>query len=205
MLLNSEVVHHYPQIIQASLDGDWAGPGSSALAATAPVARPRIHDDNECEGEASAMPPTNSPELEVHDSPDRSVAEHVRRYLATDGRDGYLEGGMTNLVLTTRGRKSGRLIRTGLFFAEDDGRYILVASGGPITHTHPSWYLNVVADPLVRVQILGEKFTARARTAEGSERDALWQLMTRLAPVYLRYETQTRRIIPVVVLERVQA
>lgn len=151
------------------------------------------------------MPPTKSPDPDVHDSPDRSVAEHVRRYLATDGRDGYLEGGMTNLVLTTRGRKSGRLIRTGLFFAEDNGRYILVASGAAITHTHPSWYLNLVADPVVRVQILGEKFTAHARTAEGRERDALWQLMTRQAPVYHRYEAQTRRIIPVVVLERVQA
>ncbi|WP_245642567.1 DUF6196 family protein [Nonomuraea candida] len=71
------------------------------------------------------------------DSPDPSVAEHVRRYLATDGRDGYLEGGVTNLVLTVKGRKLGRWLRTGLFFGEDDGRYVLVASGSAITHTHP--------------------------------------------------------------------
>lgn len=55
------------------------------------------------------------------DSPDRSVAEHVRRYLETAGEDGYMEGGMTNLVLTTVGRRTGRLRRTGLFFTEDDG------------------------------------------------------------------------------------
>lgn len=45
---------------------------------------------------------------DVLDSPDRSVAEHVRRYVATDGRDGYLEGGVPKLVLTVTGRTSGR-------------------------------------------------------------------------------------------------
>ncbi|MFI7640706.1 nitroreductase/quinone reductase family protein [Nonomuraea sp. NPDC049400] len=137
------------------------------------------------------------------DSPDSSVAEHVRRYLATDGRDGYLEGGVTNLVLTVKGRKSGRWLRTGLFFGADDGRYVLVASGSAITHTHPSWYLNVVANPEVGVQILGERFTARARTAEGPERERLWRVMTELAPVYRTYEVRSRRQIPVVVLERI--
>ncbi|WP_431913000.1 nitroreductase/quinone reductase family protein [Nonomuraea jabiensis] len=137
------------------------------------------------------------------DSPDPSVAEHVRRYLATDGRDGYLEGGMTNLVLTVKGRKSGRWLRTGLFFGEDDGHYVLIASGSAVTHTHPAWYLNVVANPEVGVQILGERFTARARTAEGPERARLWRMMTELAPVYRTYEARSRRQIPVVVLERV--
>jgi deazaflavin-dependent oxidoreductase (nitroreductase family) len=140
---------------------------------------------------------------EAADSSDRSVAEHVRRYLATDGRDGYLEGGVTNLVLTVKGRKSGRWLRTGLFFGEDDGRYVLVASGSAITHTHPAWYLNVVANPEVGVQILGERFIARARTAEGPEREQLWRLMTKLAPVYHTYEARSRRQIPVVVLERI--
>ncbi|MEV4220413.1 nitroreductase family deazaflavin-dependent oxidoreductase [Nonomuraea sp. NPDC049725] len=138
------------------------------------------------------------------DSPDPSVAEHVRRYLATDGRDGYLEGGVTNLVLTVKGRKSGRWLRTGLFFGEDDGRYVLVASGSAITHTHPGWYLNVVANPEVGVQILGERFTARARTAEGPERERLWRMMTELAPVYRTYEARSRREIPVVVLEPIR-
>lgn len=135
------------------------------------------------------------------DSPDPSVAGHVRRYLATDGRDGYLEGGVTNLVLIVKGRTSGRWLRTGLFFGEDDGRYVLIASGSAVTHTHPAWYLNVVANPEVGVQILGERFTARARTAEGPERERLWRMMSELAPVYRTYEARSRRRIPVVVLE----
>ncbi|WP_419994977.1 nitroreductase family deazaflavin-dependent oxidoreductase [Streptomyces boninensis] len=137
------------------------------------------------------------------DSPDPSVAEHVRRYLATDGASGHLEGGVTNLVLTHRGRATGKLRRTGLFYGEDDGRYVLVASGSAITHTHPQWYLNLTADPEVQVQIRADRFTARARTAEGEERERLWGLMTELAPVYRTYAERSARVIPVVVLERV--
>ncbi|MFD3840202.1 nitroreductase/quinone reductase family protein [Streptomyces sp. NPDC058642] len=140
----------------------------------------------------------------VIESPDPSVAEHVRRYAATDGASGHREGGMTNLLLTHRGRKTGRHYRTGLFYGEDAGRYVLVASGSAITHTHPQWYLNLAADPEVRVQILADRFAARARTAEGVERERLWRLMTRLAPVYLTYEARSRRVIPVVVLDRIE-
>ncbi len=138
----------------------------------------------------------------VTDSPDRSVAEHVARYLATDGRDGYLEGGVPNLVLTTVGRRTGALRRTALFFGEDGGRYVLVASGSVASARLPQWYLNVAAHPEVHVQVRGEKFRARARTAAGPERERLWRLMTELAPVYHRYAAASAREIPVVVLER---
>jgi F420H(2)-dependent quinone reductase len=53
------------------------------------------------------------------------------------------------------------------------------------------------------VQIRGERFTARACTAEGPERERLWRKMTTLAPIYHTYEARTRREIPVVVLEPV--
>ncbi|SHG25107.1 nitroreductase/quinone reductase family protein [Streptoalloteichus hindustanus] len=139
----------------------------------------------------------------VIDSPDPSVAEHVRRYLATDGADGFLEGGMTNLVLTTVGRSSGRLYRTGLFFGEDRGRLVLVASGSAISPRHPNWYLNTLAHPEVHVQVRAERFLARARTTVGAERSRLWRLMTALAPVYHQYEARTAREIPVVVLDRI--
>jgi F420H(2)-dependent quinone reductase len=139
---------------------------------------------------------------QVRNSPDPSVAEHVRRYLATDGADGYLDGAVPNLLLTVVGRRTGALHRTALFFGEDDGRLVLVASGSAITDAHPSWYLNLRAHPEVHVQVRGERFLARARTAEGEERERLWELMATLAPVYRNYyEPRTRRVIPVVVLE----
>lgn len=139
---------------------------------------------------------------DVVDSPDRSVAEHVRRYLATDGRDGHLEGGVPNLVLTVTGRTSGRRYRNALFYGTDADRYVLVASGSAVTATHPSWYRNLAVNPVVEVQVKGDRFTATARTAQDAERRRLWALMTTLAPVYLAYEERTPRTIPVVVLER---
>jgi deazaflavin-dependent oxidoreductase (nitroreductase family) len=139
----------------------------------------------------------------VTDSPDRSVAEHVQRYLATDGRDGYLEGGVPNLVLTTVGRRTGALRRTGLFFGEDDGRYVLVASGFAPGDPHPQWYRNAMAHPEVHVQVRAETFRARARTAAGAERERLWRLMTELAPEFHRFAAAAAGEVPVVVLERV--
>ncbi len=136
------------------------------------------------------------------DSPDPSVAEHVRRYIATGGASGYLEGGTTNLVLTHRGRTSGRLYRTGLFFGTDGDSLVLVASGAAITHTHPQWYLNVTAHPEVEVQVRDRRLRMRARTAQGAERERLWAMMAGRAPVYRTYyEPRTRRTIPVVVLD----
>jgi proline iminopeptidase len=67
---------------------------------------------------------------------------------------------------------------------------------------HPGWYRNLVKHPEVGVQILGDRFRARARTADDEERARLWTVMTAIWPAYDEYETRTERKIPVVVLER---
>lgn len=138
----------------------------------------------------------------VTDSPEPSVAEHIRRYVATGGRSGHLEAGVTNLLLTTVGRTSGQLRRTALFYGSDEDRYVLIGShfyGGP---KHPDWYRNLVAHPEVGVQVRDERFVARARIAEGEERERLWKLMTAKWPAYDTYQARSTRTIPVVVLER---
>jgi proline iminopeptidase len=89
-----------------------------------------------------------------------------------------------------------------LIFGEDDGRYVVVASRGGAQH-HPSWYLNLSAVPDVHVQVKADRFRARARTAEGDERERLWQRMAEIWPAYDDYRQKTDREIPVVVLERV--
>ncbi|PWU46145.1 nitroreductase family deazaflavin-dependent oxidoreductase [Micromonospora sp. S4605] len=137
----------------------------------------------------------------IEDSPVGWVASHVRRYLETDGADGGKYHGYDALLLTTRGRRSGTLRRTALIYGRDGDRYLLVASNGGAAR-HPNWYLNLCADPEVRVQVGAEKFAARARTATGEERDRLWQVMTKVFPTYARYQQQTDREIPVVVVER---
>jgi deazaflavin-dependent oxidoreductase (nitroreductase family) len=129
-------------------------------------------------------------------------AEHVRRYLETDGEVGYRwRRGAPILILTTTGRRSGEPRLKPLIFGEDDGRYVVVASKGG-ARQHPDWYLNLRDDPEVQVQVKADRFAARARTAEGEERERLWMQMAEIWPAYDDYQTQTDRTIPVVVLER---
>ena len=78
---------------------------------------------------------------------------------------------------------------------------MIVASKGGAPG-HPSWYVNLVAEPSVRVQVGADKFEARARTAGASEKPELWKLMTGIWPQYDEYQEKTDRDIPVVVLER---
>jgi deazaflavin-dependent oxidoreductase (nitroreductase family) len=133
----------------------------------------------------------------------QSSGDHLRRYLATDGEDGYLSaGGIPNLILTTLGRRSGKPYSTPLYYGEHDGRYLLVASYAG-SDSHPKWYLNLMAHPEVDVQIRGERFAARARTATAAEKPALWDEMTKMYPRFQTFQESTERDIPVVILERI--
>jgi deazaflavin-dependent oxidoreductase (nitroreductase family) len=127
--------------------------------------------------------------------------EHVERYEATDGAEGYEWNGTTILLLHTKGRKSGRDYTHPLIFREWNDAYLVVASKGGAPEP-PEWYLNLQADPEVSVQIKGEKFAARARVATSDEKPEAWKLMTEVWPDYDEYQKKTDREIPVVVLER---
>ena len=130
-------------------------------------------------------------------------AEHVRRYRETDGAEGHVwREGSTVLLLTTTGRKTGEKTTTPLIYDLDDDNPVIVASKGGAPE-HPGWYRNILKSPEVEVQIKGETFRARARTAEGEERDRLWRLMNGMWPHYDEYQRRTDREIPVVVLERI--
>ncbi|MFF5073744.1 nitroreductase family deazaflavin-dependent oxidoreductase [Micromonospora olivasterospora] len=137
---------------------------------------------------------------EIEESPVDWVASHVRRYVETDGAEGSFHG-YDALLITTRGRRSGKLRRTALIYGRDDDRIVLVASNGGAAR-HPNWYLNLSAEPAVEIQIGAERFRGRARTASTRERPRLWEFMTRVFPRYARYQRNTDREIPVVVVER---
>lgn len=140
---------------------------------------------------------------QIVDNPDDWVSAHIRDYVATAGRKGHRLPGWkaSTLLLVTRGRRSGVLRRTALAYAEHDGRYVVVASNGGAPR-HPAWYLNLVADPVVEVQVRGDRFAARARDARPDEREALWTLMTSVGPDLDRYRLQSGREIPIMILER---
>jgi deazaflavin-dependent oxidoreductase (nitroreductase family) len=142
------------------------------------------------------------PEEQVSDSPTGWVGRHIRRYLDSDGANGHewRPGGFT-LLLTTRGRRSGRLRRTALIYGRDGDRYVVVGSVGGSAR-HPAWYLNLTEHPEVEVQVGPERFRATARTATPEEKARLWDQMTSIWPAYEGYQRKTRRDIPVVILDR---
>ncbi|MFI6080505.1 nitroreductase family deazaflavin-dependent oxidoreductase [Streptomyces sp. NPDC051217] len=129
--------------------------------------------------------------------------EHVKRYQETDGEVGHVwEKGTTTLILTTTGRKSGEQRSTPLIYRSHGDDVMVVASHGG-ADLAPQWYRNIQADPEVQVQVKGDRFTARARTATAEERPEMWRKMAEVWPAYDDYQTKTDREIPVVVLERV--
>lgn len=134
---------------------------------------------------------------EIFDSPNEWVAQHIRRYLETNGQ---ARPGMNDLLLTTRGRRTGKLRRTALVYARDDDRYVLAASNAGADR-HPTWYLNLVANPSVTVQIGARTRAATARTATAEEKPRLWQLMVATMPSYQGYQEATSRDIPIVIIE----
>ena len=128
---------------------------------------------------------------------------HVEKYRETGGKVGHIwREGSTVLLLTTKGRKTGNPTTTPLIYARDGDDYVIVASQGGAPE-HPGWYRNLVKTPEVEAQVEDDVFAARARTAEGAERERLWAKVNEVWPHYAEYQTRTERQIPVVVLERI--
>lgn len=126
--------------------------------------------------------------------------EHVDRYVATDGEEGHEWQGTTALILTTTGRRSGEPRSTPLIYQAHDDAYLVVASNGGAQE--PAWFLNLKAEPEVTVQVMADRFDARARVAEPDDRAAMWPTMTAAWPAYDDYQERADREIPIVVLER---
>jgi len=124
---------------------------------------------------------------------------HRRLYKLTGGFIGGDAGGLTTLLLTTTGRKSGEARTVPLPYFEHAGRYLLVASNAG-NEKHPAWYLNLVANPDVTLQIRTRTLRARAATADAKERAELWPLVTAQGPMYADYQRVVAREIPLVIL-----
>jgi deazaflavin-dependent oxidoreductase (nitroreductase family) len=107
------------------------------------------------------------------------------------------------LLLTTRGAKSGRVRTTPVVYHRDGGRYVIAASMGGAP-SHPAWYHNLVKYREAEVEVGSEKFKVRATPIpKGPERDRLYEAHGDNFAAFRSYPAKTKRIIPVVVLERI--
>ncbi|MFE4332259.1 nitroreductase/quinone reductase family protein [Streptomyces sp. NPDC056831] len=130
----------------------------------------------------------------------QSVIEEFR---ANGGKvGGPFEGGDL-LLLTTTGARSGKETTTPLGHVRHGDSLLIVGSnlGAP---THPDWYHNLLAHPVVRVEVGTRTFQSLAVPAEGARREELFAHAVEAAPGYGDYQARTTRSLPVVVLERAE-
>lgn len=126
---------------------------------------------------------------------------HERVFTASKGRLLGRLGGMPVVLLATTGRRSGKRRTTMLTAPVADGdRVVLVASFGG-DDRHPTWYLNLLADPDVEVTMSGSTRRMRARVASAEEKDELWPRVVAAYRGYAAYQRRTSRDIPLVILE----
>jgi F420H(2)-dependent quinone reductase len=127
---------------------------------------------------------------------------HIFLYRLTRGLIGHRLVKNDMLLLTTRGRKTGKPHRVPLLYLRDDGTPVVIASWGGRPY-HPQWYQNLQADPRAEVQIRSRKMRVHARTATPEERTVWWPKVLAAYHGYRKYQSNTDRVIPVVFLEPV--
>jgi deazaflavin-dependent oxidoreductase (nitroreductase family) len=123
----------------------------------------------------------------------------IEKYRATGGK---IDGPNQLLLLTTTGAKSGQPRIAPVAYSTDGDRLVIVASKGGAP-TNPDWYHNLVANPVVGVELGTEQFQARASVVDGQEYERLYDQHAALMPGFAEYRKKTTRKIPVVVLERI--
>jgi len=130
--------------------------------------------------------------------------DQVAEYEASGGQRANTlpHSGQPIIVVTTRGRRTGKIRKFAVMRVEHEGEYALVASQGGLP-THPSWYHNLTADPTaLTIQDGPEPFDAEVREVEGEERARWWERAVAAYPPYAEYQQRTDRRIPVLVARR---
>lgn len=129
-------------------------------------------------------------------------ASIIAEFRANGGKVGGPFEGAPMVLLHTTGAKSGKERVNPLVYTRDGDRYVVIASKGGAP-TNPDWYHNVRANPRVTLEVGEETFEATATVVDGAERDRLFAAQAELMPGFKDYEKNTDRVIPVVVLDRI--
>jgi deazaflavin-dependent oxidoreductase (nitroreductase family) len=128
----------------------------------------------------------------------------IDEFRATGGQVGGQFAGAPLLLLSTTGAKTGRKHTTPVMYLADGGRSYVFASkaGAP---TDPDWYRNLVSHPRATVEVASETFEVDAEVVTSTERDRLYAIQSERYPGFAEYQEKTTRVIPVVLLQRVEA
>ena len=127
----------------------------------------------------------------------------IDEFRANAGKVGGQFAGRTLLLLHTVGAKSGQERINPVAYIKDGDPFVIIASKGGAP-TNPDWYYNLLANPLVVVEVASEQFQARAAIASEPERTRLYNAMIEMMPGFAEYRQKTTRVIPVITLTRVK-
>ena len=97
------------------------------------------------------------------DELNQSVIEEFR---ANQGQVGGSLESMAVLLLTMTGAKTGRTLVRPVCYSPDGDHLVIIASYGGAPR-NPAWYYNLVANPIVTVEVGREKCRARAAQVYG--------------------------------------
>jgi deazaflavin-dependent oxidoreductase (nitroreductase family) len=127
----------------------------------------------------------------------------IKEFRANAGKVGGPFAGRTLLLLHTLGARSGQERLNPVVYVADSDRFVVIASKGGAP-TNPAWYYNLLAHPLVTVEVGTETFQVRVSVAQEPERTRLYDRMVAMMPIFADYRRRTSRVIPVLILTRVK-
>ena len=125
----------------------------------------------------------------------------ITEFRANGGKVGGFFEGAPLVLLHHHGAKSGTERVNPLMYQQVGDSIAIFASagGGP---RDPQWFRNLVAHPEVTIEVGTSTAKARARVAEGDERDSIWTAQKENYPQFAEYEKNAApRVIPVIVLD----
>jgi deazaflavin-dependent oxidoreductase (nitroreductase family) len=117
------------------------------------------------------------------------------------GKLGNSIGAAPFMMLTTKGRKTGRLRTTPVLYLEDGADLIVVASFGG-NDMHPAWYLNLERCREAEVIIMGDRRKVLAHQVSPEEKELIWPRLVQLYPQFDTYQLRTSREIPLLRLSK---
>ena len=127
----------------------------------------------------------------------------IKEFRANQGKVGGMFEGMPVLLMTMTGAKTGRTLVRPVCYTRDGDAIVIIASYGGNPH-NPPWYHNLVANPVITVEVGAEKFKAKAVVTSGKERQRLFDQMAKQMSFFADYQKKTKRQIPVLVLNRAE-
>lgn len=127
----------------------------------------------------------------------------IDEFRANAGKVGGHFAGKTLLLLHSKGAKSGKERINPVAYVKDGDRWVVIASKGGAP-TNPDWYYNLLAHPLVNIEVGTEEHRARASLVKEPERTRLYNRMVDMMSSFDEYRRNSKREIPVFVLTPVK-